>query len=246
MTAITIQGPILALDPPPAAPCCNPSSTACRSSPPPPTPNEPPSARPPSPSSPGCPRPTRWRRCSPSRSSPPSSPRANAYRCAAWPRSAAGHASQRYQSKAATLSRLTSSKRRELLRLQASQPAGVGAARETQARATASAASARPAAPAPQPKAAAQRPVTPAQAAAPPGRAAGLDHATIDQHLAKAAAASHPAHDDLAPPTGADLAQIVTDAHALLAEVTPPARDTGARLQAELAARAAATTQLAA
>ncbi len=170
---------------------------------------------------------------------------ANAYRCAARPDlPPAMHLS--YQSKAATLSRLTSSKRRELLRLQASQPAGVGAAREVQARATASAASARPAAPAPQPKAAAQRPATPAPAAAPRGRAAGPDHAALDQFLANAAAGSHPAHDDLAPPTAADLAQIVSDAPTLLAEVTPPARDTGARLQAEIAARAAAATQLAA
>ena len=178
---------------------------------------------------------------------------ANAYRCAARPDlPPAMHLS--YQSKAATLSRLTSSKRRELLRLQASQPTlpvGFDAAREVQARATASAASARPVAPAPQPTAAAQRPATPAPAVAPRGRAAGPDHAQLDQaqldqSLAKAAAASHPAHDDLAPPTDADLAQIVADAHTLLAEVTPPARDTGARLRAEIAARSAAATQLAA
>jgi hypothetical protein len=173
---------------------------------------------------------------------------ANAYRCAARPDlPPAMHLS--YQSKAATLSRLTSSKRRELLRLQASQPTlpvGFDAAREVQARATASAAPARPAAPAPQPKAVAQRPATPAQAAAPPVGVAGPDHATLDQTLAKAAAASHPAHDHLAPPTDADPAQIVPDAHTLLAEVTPPAPDTGARLQAEIAARAATTTLLAA
>ena len=152
------------------------------------------------------------------------------------------------------MSRLTSSKRRELLRLQASQPtlpAGFDAAREVQARAAASAASARPAAPAPQPKAAAQHPAAPAQAAAPRGRAAGRDHAQLDQaqldhHLAKAAAASHPAHDHLAPPTDLDRAHIVPDAHTRLAEVTPPAPDTGARLQAEIAARAATTTKLAA
>ena len=173
---------------------------------------------------------------------------ANAYRCAARPDlPPAMHLS--YQSKAATLSRLTSSKRRELLRLQASQPTlpvGFDAAREVQARATASAASARPVAPAPQPTAAAQRPATPAPAVAPRGRAAGPDHAPLDQSLVKAAAASHPAHDDLAPPTDADLAQIVADAHTLLAEVTPSARDTGARLRAEIAARSAAATQLAA
>ena len=173
---------------------------------------------------------------------------ANAYRCAARPDlPPAMHLS--YQSKAATLSRLTSSKRRELLRLQARQPTlpvGFDAAREVQARATASAASARPVAPAPQPKAAAQRPASPAPAVARRGHAAGPDHAQLDQSLAKTAAASHPAHDDLAPPTDADLAQIVADAHTLLAEVTPPARDTGARLRAEIAARSAAATQLAA
>jgi hypothetical protein len=172
---------------------------------------------------------------------------ANAYRCAARPDlPPAMHLS--YQSKAATLSRLTSSKRRELMRHQASQPtlpAGVDAARELQARAAARAASARPAAPAPQPKAAAQRPATPAPTAAPPGHAARPDHAAIDRLLANAAAASHPAHDD-ARPTDAEPAQIVANALALLAEIAPPAQDTGAQRHAEVAARATAATQLAA
>ena len=161
---------------------------------------------------------------------------ANAYRCAARPDlPPAMHL--RYQSKAATLSRLTSSKRRELMRHQASQPtlpAEFVAARAAQAQTTAQGASARPAAPAPQLKApAAQRPATPAQAA-------------INQVPVKAAAASHPVHDDDAPPTDTDLAQIVADAYAVLAEVTPPAQATGAQRHAEIAARAAATTQLAA
>jgi len=173
----------------------------------------------------------------------------NAYRQAA--RSDMPHDLRlRYHSKGESSARLTSSKRRELLRHQASQPvlpAGFAAARAAQAQATAPGAPARPAAPAPQPKAAAaQRPTTPAQAAAPSARAAAPDHAAIDQVLAKAAAASHPAHDDDAPPTDAGSAQIVADALAVLAEITPPAEDTGARLQAEIAARAAAAAQLAA
>jgi hypothetical protein len=170
----------------------------------------------------------------------------NANRCAARPDlPPAMHLS--YLAKAASFSRLTSSKRRELVRYQARPPEGFGAAAEVQARAAARAALARPPAAVPQPQAAvAQRPATPAPAAAPPGRAAGPDHAAIERLLANAAAASHPAHDDDAPPTEADLAQIVADAHARLAEVTPPAEATGARLQAELAARATAATQLAA
>ncbi len=159
-----------------------------------------------------------------------------------------------YLAKVATLSRLTSSKQRELLRHQASQPAlpkGFDAARELQARAAARAASAQPTTPAPQPEAAAaQPPAAPAPVAAPPVRAAGPDHAAIDQRLAKAAAASHPAphpaHDDDAPPTDAEFAQLVAKAHAQLAEITPAPADMGARLQAEIAARAAAATKLAA
>jgi len=174
---------------------------------------------------------------------------ANAHRCAARPDlPPAMHLS--YLAKAATLSRLTSSKRRELLRHQASQPAlpeGFDAARELQARAAARAAPARPTTPAPQPKAAAaQPPAAPAQAAAPPVRAAGPDHAAIDQRLAKAAAASHPADDDEAPPSDAEFAQLVAKAHAQLAEITPAPADMGERLQAEIAARAAAATKLAA
>jgi len=167
----------------------------------------------------------------------------NAHRCAARPDlPRAMHLS--YLAKAATLSRLTSSKRRELERHQASQPAlpkGFDAARELQARAAARAASAQPTTPAPQPAA-------PAQAAAPPVRAAGPDHAAIDQRLAKAAAVSHPADadDDEAPPTDAEFAQLVAKAHAQLAEITPAPADMGERLQAEIAARAAAATKLAA
>ncbi|HLB99585.1 MAG TPA: hypothetical protein VJK90_18070 [Acetobacteraceae bacterium] len=172
----------------------------------------------------------------------------NAYRQGA--RSDLPHDLQlRYQSKGESLSRLTSSKRRELVRHQASQPrlpAGFAAAHAAQAQATAPTVPARPAAPAPRPQAAAaQRPATPAPAAAPPARAAAPAHAAIDQFLAKAAAASHPADGDPAPPTEAEFAQFVADAQTLLAEITPPARDTGALLQAEIAARAAAT-QLAA
>jgi hypothetical protein len=155
----------------------------------------------------------------------------------------------RYQSKGESLSRLTSSKRRELVRHQASQPvfpAGFTAAHAAQAPATAPTAPARPTATAAQPKAAAaQRPATPAPASMPSARAAGPNQAAIDQFLAKAAAASHPADGDPAPPTEAEFAQFVADAQTLLAEITPPARDTGALLQAEIAARAAAT-QLAA
>ena len=156
----------------------------------------------------------------------------------------------RYQSKGESLSRLTSSKRRELVRHQASQPvfpAGFTAAHAAQAPATAPIAPARPTAPAAQPKAAAaQRPATLAPASVPSARAAGPNQAAIDQLLAKAAAASHPADDDVTPPTDADLAQLEADARALLADIAPPAQDTGVRLQAEIAARAAATTQLAA
>jgi hypothetical protein len=173
----------------------------------------------------------------------------NAYRQAA--RSDLPHGLQlRYQSKGESLSRLTSSKRRELVRHQATQPvlpAGFAAARAAQAAATAATAPARPAAPAPQPKAApAQRPAAPAQAAAPRGSAAGQDRAAIDHLLAKAAAAFHPADSAVSPPTAADLAQLEADARALLAGITPPAQDTGARLQAEIAARAAPATRLAA
>lgn len=194
----------------------------------------------------------------------------NAHRCAARPDlPPAMHLS--YQSKAATLSRLTSSKRRELVRYQASPPAGFDAAAEVQARAatraaaelqaraatraaaevqaraTARAALARPPAPVPQPNAAAaQRPATPAPIAAPPGHAAGPDHAAIDRVQANAAAASHPAHVDDAPPTEAQSAQTVANALALLTERAPPTEDTGAWRQAEIAARAAAATQLAA
>jgi hypothetical protein len=80
----------------------------------------------------------------------------------------------------------------------------------------------------------------------PSARAAGQNHAAIDQLLAKATAASHPADDDVTPPTDADLAQLEADARALLAEIAPPAQDSGARLQAEIAARAATATRLAA
>jgi hypothetical protein len=96
------------------------------------------------------------------------------------------------------------------------------------------------------PNTAVQRPATPAQAAAPPVRATGPDQAAIDHLLAKAATAANPAHHDLARPTDADLAQLEADTHAVLADITPPAQDTGARLQAEIASRAATATQLAA
>jgi len=158
----------------------------------------------------------------------------------------------RYQAKAGSLSRLTTAKRRELLRHQAAQPtlpAAIGAARAAQAQATAPSVPARPATPAPRADetAAGQRPGSAVPAAAPTGREASPDHAAIDLLLAKAAAAFDPADDDLAPPTDAALAQLVANAHALLAEIAPPAEDMGARLQAEVAARAAGpATKLAA
>ena len=133
----------------------------------------------------------------------------------------------RYLAKGASLARLASSKRRELLRHQAvraTAPAAIGAAPAPQAQATA--------------------PSVPA--GAPHGRAAHPALAALDLILAKAAAASDAAGDDLAPPADAEFAQLVADADAPLAETAAPAEDMGARLQAEVDARAAAAMKLAA
>ena len=155
----------------------------------------------------------------------------------------------RYLTKAGSLARLSTAKRRELVRHQAAQPAlpaGFAAARAAQAQATAPSVPARPATPAPRADVGAAGQL-PGSAGAPRGRDASPAHAAIDLLLAKAAAASDPADDDLAPPTDAALAQLVANAHALLAEIAPPAEDMGARLQAEVAARAAGpATKLAA
>jgi hypothetical protein len=169
----------------------------------------------------------------------------NAYRCAARSDLPSYDLHLRYQTKAGSLSRLTTAKLRELVRHQAAQPtlpAAIGAARAAQAQATAPSVPARPATPAPRADeaAAGQRPGSAVPAAAPRGREASPDHAAIDLLLAKAAAASDPADDDFAPPTDAEFAQIVANAHALLAETAPPAEDMAERLQAEVAARAAA------
>jgi hypothetical protein len=61
------------------------------------------------------------------------------------------------------------------------------------------------------------------------------------------AAAADPADDDFAEPTEAEVEAVVARARALLEETAPPAEDMAARLQAEVAARAAAVaTKLAA
>jgi len=133
----------------------------------------------------------------------------------------------RYLTKGASLARLSTAKRRELLRHQAVRstlPAGLAAERAAQAQEAA--------------------PGVPA--GAPHGRAANPALAALDRILAKAAAASDPADDDLAPPTDAEVVQLVANAHAPLAETAPPAEDMGARLQAEVDARVAAATKLAA
>ncbi len=52
--------------------------------------------------------------------------------------------------------------------------------------------------------------------------------------------------DDDDAQTLAEVAQIVANAHVVLADITPAPADMGARLQAEVDARKAAATQLAA
>ena len=76
---------------------------------------------------------------------------------------------------------------------------------------------------------------------------ANLDaQAGVTGHRQAAAAASHPADDDAAPPIDAGVAQVVANAHALLADLAPAPEDMGARLQVEVDARKAAATKLAA
>jgi len=136
----------------------------------------------------------------------------------------------RYLTKGASLARLSTAKRRELLRHQAVRstlPAAIGAERAAQAEEAAPGVPAMP-------------------SAAPRGRAASPTLAALDLILAKAAAASDPADDALAPPADAEFAQLVADADAPLAETAPPAEDMGARLQAEVDARVAAAMKLAA
>ena len=74
------------------------------------------------------------------------------------------------------------------------------------------------------------------------GVEASLDaKAAAAGHRQAAAAAPRPASDDFAVPTDAEIEQLVAKAHALLDETAKPADDMGERLQAEVAARAAAS-----
>jgi hypothetical protein len=155
----------------------------------------------------------------------------------------------RYQASGRSLGRLTSAKRRELLRHQAAQatlPAGFAAAHAAQAPATAPSAPARPAAPASRAEAAAagQRAAGAAPAAAQRRRDTTPLQATVNQLVAKAA--TDPEDAELEAPTEAEVVQLIATSYALLAETAPPAEDLGARLQAEVDARKAAATKLAA
>jgi hypothetical protein len=70
--------------------------------------------------------------------------------------------------------------------------------------------------------------------------------AAAKRHQA-AAGAADPADDDFAEPTAAELAAVMARARAVLEETAAPAVDMGERIQAEVAARAAAAaTKLAA
>ena len=174
----------------------------------------------------------------------------------------------RYLTKGGSLSRLASSKRRELVRHQAAQPtlpAGIGAARAARAPAITPSAPTRQATPAPRPDAAAAelRLGGAAEAAARGGFVAPTE-AEVARLVAEVmasqgaqaaaakcrlvgAAASDPADEDFAETTEAEAAAVVARARALIEETAPPAEDMAARLQAEVAARAAAAvTQLAA
>jgi len=185
----------------------------------------------------------------------------NAYRTAA--RSDLPYDLQlRYQTKAASLARLASSKRRELVRLQAAQPklpAAIGAARAAQESAIAPGVPAGQATPAPRPEAAAAelRLGGAAEAAARGGfvpptvaeiaqLAAGFkaSHdaqvAAAKRRLADAAAVDPEAEDDFADMSEAEVEAVVARARALTEETAEPAEDMGELLQTEVAARAAA------
>jgi len=167
----------------------------------------------------------------------------------------------RYLTKGASLARLASSKRRELVRLQAAQPAlpaAIGAARAARASAIAPNVPAVQATPAPWPEAAAAdlRLGGAAEAAARSGFVPSTE-AEIAQlaagfkasHDAQVAAAKRQAgaatedpegEDDLAEMSEAEVEAIVARARALVEETAAPAEDMGELLQAEVAARAAA------
>jgi len=196
----------------------------------------------------------------------------NAYRTAA--RSDLPYDLQRrYLTRAGSLARLSTAKRRELVRHQAAQPtlpaateaAAFGAARAAQASAIAPGVPAGQATPAPLPEAAADelRLGGAAEAAArggfvPPTQAeiaqlaAGFkaSHdaqvAAAKRGQAGAAAADPEDEDDLAEMSEAEVEAVVARARALVAETAEPAEDMGELLQAEVAARAAAAMKLAA
>ena len=170
----------------------------------------------------------------------------DALRCAAEP-DMPPNLQLRYRASAAALTRMQAAERRELTRLQAFpalQPAALPVA-----------------VPAPRPRPA------PVASAAPSHAAGGFvapTEAEVAQLVAKvmasqdaqaaaaerrqaAAAASGPADDDFAEPTEAEVEAVVARARALLEEIAAPAGDMAERLQAEVAARAAApATKLAA
>ncbi len=149
----------------------------------------------------------------------------------------------RFRANAAALSRMQRDAQRELIRRQAhpalqpvALPAAIPAPRPRPAPAT--------------PRRAPGSVVAPTQADIARLLAevdANLDaQAGVTGHRQAAAAASHPADDDAAPPTDAGFAQVVANAHAPLADLPPAPEDMGARLQAEVDARKAAATKLAA
>jgi hypothetical protein len=154
----------------------------------------------------------------------------------------------RHRRSAATLTLMHQAAQRELIRRQAFpalQPATLPAAIP---------------APRPLPAPAAAKPCSASGGVVPPTSAqidqlvaeveANLDAQPAAPRPAAAArppAAARPtAHDDDATPTDAEFDQLVAGAHALLQEVAEPPKDLADRLQAEVAARTAATTQLAA
>jgi hypothetical protein len=169
----------------------------------------------------------------------------HAFRCAARP-DLPYDLQLRFQASGRSLGRLTSAKRRELLRHQAAQatlPAGFAAA---QAQAAAPSAPARPATPTSRAEAAAagQRAAGAALAAAQRRRDGNPLQAMVDQLVANAATDLE--DEDLAAPTEAEAAQLLATSHALLADTAPPAEELHAMLQAEVDARKAAATKLAA
>jgi hypothetical protein len=155
-------------------------------------------------------------------------------RCAAQP-SLPSALKLRHRRSAATLTRMKQDAQRELMRRQA-----LPAQQPTTLPATIPA----------------RRPL-PAPAAAPrpaPGGFIPPTEAEIAQLVAEveanldaqtAAAPRHAGHDDPAP-TDAEVNQLEAASHALLQELAQPQPDFGERLQAEVARRAAAATQLAA